>query len=162
MPVTHIAGCTRLLSLLSLAVRTPAGPFLLPFLGGECMIVGRGVGRLAGAPTLRGTLTIVGFCPLVLLFCDQKRSRKVPLLRGSGPRLRGCSPLRTPIMWSENAKAKKCRSAAFFLTPLRPLPIDPSGAKIFLVRRGGFYIRPVFFSVALNCTDEQCSPLQRV
>ena len=45
------------------------------------------------------------------------------------PRLRGCSPLRTPKMWSENAKAKKCRSAAFFLTPLRPLPIDPSGAK---------------------------------
>lgn len=38
MPVTHIAGCTRLLSLLSLAVRTPAGPFLLPFFGRACMI----------------------------------------------------------------------------------------------------------------------------
>ena len=35
-------------------------------------------------------------------------------------------------MWSENAKAKKCRSAAFFLTPLRPLPIDPSGAKFLI------------------------------
>ena len=74
----------------------------------------------------------------------------------------GARPLGTPKRWSFDEKAKKCRSAAFFLTPLRPLPIDPSGAKIFLVRRGGFYIRPVFFSVALNCTDEQCSPLQRV
>ena len=39
------------------------------------------------------------------------------------------SPLRTPIMWPEDGKAKKCRSAAFFLTLFRPLPFDPSGAK---------------------------------
>ena len=51
------------------------------------------------------------------------------------PRLRGCSPLRTPKRWSENAKAKKCRSAAFFLTPLRPLPSAPSGAKSFSTTR---------------------------
>ena len=32
------------------------------------------------------------------------------------PRLRGYSPLRTPKLWSSSKKAKKCRSAAFFLT----------------------------------------------
>ena len=31
--------------------------------------------------------------PLCLLFCDQKSSRKVPLLPRRGARLRGCSPL---------------------------------------------------------------------
>ena len=67
--------------------------------------------------------------PLFLLFCDQKRSRKVPLLPRRGARPRGYSPLGTPIMWSKGPKAKKCRSAAFFLTLLDPSPFDPSGAK---------------------------------
>ena len=39
------------------------------------------------------------------------------------------SPLRTPIRWSKGPKAKKRRSAAFFLTLLDPSPFDPSGAK---------------------------------
>ena len=38
------------------------------------------------------------------------------------PRLRGCSPLRTPKLWSSSKKAKKCRSAAFFLTLFRSSP----------------------------------------
>ena len=39
------------------------------------------------------------------------------------------SPLGTPKGRSENAKAKKCRSAAFFLTLLDPSTFDHSGAK---------------------------------
>ena len=83
----------------------------------------------------------------------------------AGGPAQGARPLGTPKMWSENAKAKKCRSAAFFLTPLRPLLIDPSGAKCLypryvgadacigphradanlrVGRRGGFYIRPKY------------------
>ena len=59
---------------------------------------------------------------LGLPFCDQKGSEKVSLLRGSEPRLRGYSPLRTPKVWSSIKKAKKCRSAAFFLTLFRSSP----------------------------------------
>ena len=59
---------------------------------------------------------------LGLPFCDQKGSEKVSLLRGSEPRLRGYSPLRTPKVWSSIKKAKKCRSAAFFLTLFRFSP----------------------------------------
>ena len=54
---------------------------------------------------------------MFLLFCDQKSSRKVPLLPRRGARLRGCSPLRTP-------QRKK---------------IDPSGAK--MVGRGWLPLR---------------------
>ena len=32
------------------------------------------------------------------------------------------SPLGTPKLWSKDPKAKKCRSAAFFLTLLNPSP----------------------------------------
>ena len=39
------------------------------------------------------------------------------------------SPLRTPKLWSSSKKAKKCRSAARFLTLFYFSPIDPSGAK---------------------------------
>ena len=63
--------------------------------------------------------------PLCLLFCDQKSSRKVPLVPRRGARLRGCSPLRTPKRRSKDPKAKKCRSAAFFLTLLCPSPDWP-------------------------------------
>ena len=45
------------------------------------------------------------------------------------PRLRGCSPLRTPKRWSKKQKAKTCRSAARFLTLFASSPFDPSGAK---------------------------------
>ena len=38
------------------------------------------------------------------------------------------SPLRTPTRWSKNQKAKKCRSAARFLTLFDSSPIDPFGA----------------------------------
>ena len=73
---------------------------------------------------------LMGFFREVFLFDTKKEPKKCPLLPiAREARPRGCSPLGTPIMWSENAKAKKCRSAAFFLTPLRPLPIDPSGVK---------------------------------
>ena len=44
---------------------------------------------LAGVPTLRGHPFIVGFCPIGVLFCDQKSTRKVPLLPGRGARLKG-------------------------------------------------------------------------
>nr|DAW04469.1 MAG TPA: hypothetical protein [Bacteriophage sp.] len=57
-----------------------------------------------------------------LPFCDQKGSEKVSLLRGSEPRPRGYSPLGTPKMRSRSKKAKKRRSAAFFLTLFRSSP----------------------------------------
>ena len=41
------------------------------------------------------------------------------------PRPRGYSPLGTPKRWSANEKAKKCRSAAFFLTLFRRPPHWP-------------------------------------
>ena len=44
--------------------------------------------------------------------------------------------LGTPKGWSKCPKAKKCRSAAFFLTLLVPSPIDPSGAEIAGVESG--------------------------
>ena len=78
-----------------------------------------------------------GWPPLFLLFCDQKRSRKVPLLPGRGARPRGCSPLGTPKRRSSAKKAKTCRSAARFLTLFRPSPIDPSGAKRLYPRSVG-------------------------
>ena len=87
----------------------------------------------------------IGILPGVLLFCDQKRSRKVPLLPGRGARLRGYSPLRTPKLWSRSKKAKKRRSAAFFFTLFHFSPIDPSGAKS---RR------------KLRCRGAQCAPVQ--
>ena len=62
-------------------------------------------------------------------------SRKAgPLVRYAQSPAQGARPLGTPIMWSKGPKAKKCRSAAFFLTLLYPSPIDPSGAK--MVGRG--------------------------
>ena len=85
--------------------------------------------RFRGPPPCGGPLGSVGFYPAFLLFCDQKRSRKVPLLPGRGARPRGYSPLGTPKGWSRNEKAKTCRSAARFLTLFRPSPIAPSGAK---------------------------------
>ena len=40
-------------------------------------------------PPCGGALEFNGWPPLFLLFCDQKRSRKVPLLPGRGARLKG-------------------------------------------------------------------------
>ena len=86
-----------------------------------------------GVATLRQRPFLVGCCRKVFLLDTQKEPKRCPLLPiAREARPRGCSPLGTPKMWSENAKAKKCRSAAFFLTPLRPLPIDPSGAKFLI------------------------------
>ena len=81
-------------------------------------------------PPCGGALEFNGQPPFFLLFCDQKRSRKVPLLPRRGARLRGYSPLRTPRRRSSAKKAKKRRSAALFLTLFRPSPFYPFGAKI--------------------------------
>ena len=45
--------------------------------------------RLTVAATLRRQPFLVGFYPLGVLFCDQKSTRKVPLLPGRGARLKG-------------------------------------------------------------------------
>ena len=67
---------------------------------------------------------------LGLPFCDQKGSEKVSLLRGSEPRLRGYSPLRTPKLWSKNPKAKKCRNDCIFLNAFVSFStLTPSGPK---------------------------------
>ena len=83
----------------------------------------------------------MGRCPISLLFCDQKSSRKVPLLPRRGARPRGCSPLGIPKLWSRSKKAKPCRNAARFLTLFCFSPSGPSGAKLtdvecFRPRRG--------------------------
>ena len=86
--------------------------------------------RLCGPAYLAAGPFIMGCSRQVFLFDTKKEPKKCPLLPiAREARLRGCSPLRTPIMWSEDGKAKKRRSAAFFLTLFRPLPFDPSGAK---------------------------------
>ena len=85
---------------------------------------------LPGPAYLAAGPFIMGCSRQVFLFDTKKEPKKCPLLPiAREARLRGCSPLRTPIMWSEDGKAKKRRSAAFFLTLFRPLPFDPSGAK---------------------------------
>ena len=43
----------------------------------------------AFAATLRRLTFIVGYYPIGVLFCDQKSTRKVPLLPGRGARLKG-------------------------------------------------------------------------
>ena len=76
----------------------------------------------------------------------QKEPKRCPLLpTAREARLRGCSPLRTPKMWSKKQKAKTCRSAARFLTLFVSSPIDPSGAKN---RR------------KLRCRGAHCAPVQ--
>ena len=88
--------------------------------------------RLCGPAYLAAGPFIMGCSRQVFLFDTKKEPKKCPLLPiAREARLRGCSPLRTPIMWSEDGKAKKRRSAAFFLTLFRPLPFDPSGAKFY-------------------------------
>ena len=51
----------------------------------------------------------------------RKNQRKLPLFRRSGPRLRGCTPLRTPKRKSEGVGAKRKQYYFSFLTP-PPLP----------------------------------------
>ena len=107
----------------------------------------------------------MGFCPIGVLFCDQKSTRKVPLLPRRGARPRGCSPLGTPKMWSKKQKAKTCRSAARFLTLFTSSPFDPSGAK-FLIgvgadsisARGILRSRQMPRNIAASRRGEQCSP----
>ena len=85
---------------------------------------------LADAATLRRHPFITASCFKGLPFCDQKGSEKVSLLRGSEPRLRGYSPLRTPKLWSKAPKAKKCRNDCIFLNAFGPFSIlTPSGPK---------------------------------
>ena len=90
---------------------------------------------------------ITSFLRQSFLFGHPKRKRKkcplLPIAREA--RLRGCSPLRTPKMWSRSKKAKKRRSAAFFFTLFHFSPFDPSGAKN---RR------------KLRCRGAQCAPVQ--
>ena len=47
----------------------------------------------------------------------RKNQRKLPLFRRSGPRLRGCTPLRTPKWKSEVSAAKRTQYYCPFLTP---------------------------------------------
>ena len=75
--------------------------------------------------------------PDLPFLCPKKEAKKVSLFRGSEPRLRGYSPLRTPKRRSSAKKAKTCRSAARFLTLFRSSPIDPSGAKCLYPRSVG-------------------------
>ena len=79
-----------------------------------------------------------GILPSGLPFCDQKGSEKVSLLRGSEPRLRGYSPLRTPKVWSKNPKAKKCRNDCIFLNAFGSFSrLTPSGPKILYTHTVG-------------------------
>ena len=52
-----------------------------------------------------------------LLAAKESSQRKLPLFRRSGPRLRGCTPLRTPIRKSEGPTAKRTQYYCPFLTP---------------------------------------------
>ena len=109
---------------------------------------GKGFGLFDSCLTGRchhaATPFFIGRLTGVLLFCDQKRSRKVPLLPGRGARPRGCSPLGTPKLWSRSKKAKKRRSAAFFFTLFHSSPIDPPGLDSLWFYRG--------------CRGAQCAP----
>ena len=81
----------------------------------------RGSSAFGGPAYLAAGPFIMGFFRESFLFGHPKRKRKrCPLLLiAREARLRGCSPLRTPKEWSFDGKAKKCRSAAFFLTLFR-------------------------------------------
>ena len=94
---------------------------------------------------------------------EPKRCPLLPIAREARPR--GCSPLGTPKMWSTGPKAKKCRSAAFFLTLLPRSPYCPLRGQLYstthsvgadarhrpapgsclftFYRKGGFHIRPM-------------------
>ena len=69
-------------------------------------------------------------------FVTKKGSEKSLAVPRQRTPAQGARPLGTPKLWSRNGKAKTCRSAARFLTLFRPSPIDPSGAKYFLVGVG--------------------------
>ena len=82
------------------------------------------------SPPCGDTLFMMGCFRQVFLFDTKKEPKKCPLLPiAREARLRGCSPLRTPKRRSRSKKAKKRRSAAFFLTLFHFSPIDPSGAE---------------------------------
>ena len=79
------------------------------------MIFGR---AFDGCPHLAGTPFYSVILPGVLPFwTPKKEAKKVPATSDSaGGPAQGAGPLGTPKEWSGNEKAKKCRSAAFFLT----------------------------------------------
>ena len=112
----------------------------------------------------------IGRPPLFLLFCDQKRSRKVPLLPGRGARLKGAwvraaherfasAPLRiqertywplpgaNTLRWDD---AKFLLFVAAFRWFVGGGVLDAPGNLAIIAtfranRRGGFYIRPWSF-----------------
>ena len=88
------------------------------------------LGAWAGAPPC-GAPFYNGLLPLVLPFwTPKKEAKKVPATSDSaGGPAQGARPLGTPKRWSNEPKAKKCRSAAFFLTLLARSPSGPSGAE---------------------------------
>ena len=104
---------------------------------------------LAGLPVTPpcGVTFYDGFLPVVLPFWTPKKEAKkcplLPIAREARPR--GYSPLGTPKRWSNDSKAKKCRSAAFFLTLLNRSPSGPSGTKNYR---------------ELSCKGAQCAPAQ--
>ena len=69
-------------------------------------------------------LTAVSREVLLSFVTKRKKQRKVPLLRCSGPRLRGCTPLRTPKRRSRDPWAKRKQYYFSFLTPMVPLRFE--------------------------------------
>ena len=83
-------------------------------------------GWLSFRATLRRLTRFNGFLPLCVPFGDPKGTEKVPATSDSaGGPAKGARPLGTPKRKSDNKKAKKCRSAAFFLTLFHCLPYSP-------------------------------------
>ena len=123
-----------------------------------------GVSLSTGATTLRWHPFIVGFCPIGVLFCDQKSTRKVPLLPGRGARLKGA--------WVRAAHER------FASAPLRiqerthwPLPgantlrLNGSQFLLFIANFGSFVgggvlDAPCNFALSSNPPGEHCSPLR--
>ena len=73
---------------------------------------------------LQGDVILVTFVLQLSFFCleTKERSKEKSRCCGcSGPRLRGCTPLRTPIRKSEGPTAKRTQYYCPFLTP-PPLP----------------------------------------
>ena len=76
---------------------------------------------LDDCPHPAGTTFYSVILPVVLPFwTPKKEAKKVPATSDSaGGPAQGARPLGTPKGWSFGGKAKKCRSAAFFLTLFR-------------------------------------------
>ena len=80
---------------------------------------------------MRPLFFLEGFFREAFLFCDQKRSRKVPLLPGRGARPRGPAPWEPQRCGREVKKLKNAGVLRFSSRFFTSLHIDPSGAKIY-------------------------------